>query len=439
MPMADEILLRFLTIGVIDVGGDDTKLEKLRATVADLSNAVRKTPAKTSIYTVVAADPDMIATDPTIQDAMTALKRHWTTVANTFSATPVAITRAMLLDAVVQAARQDDAIAVAFVNSARNALPYLQSGNEQAIWKEAVTEIETKVDERAEAEWATPEMITIEPLGYKAPDAISIESQGGELDRGALHTRILQATGPWSGGGDQNPYQPNNAQQWAIEFAKRLSAGIADVVNRALAESGHEPINLATPLNALAKAVSTHVEKALAAFSGATAGLQRRTNLLWWKEALYSPSAHVSYRDLPAFNAAALMALDLYEQVPTYSPASVSAFLNEAIQLLPAVAAAKDETVLALVADARAAAAIAPLREAAARLVPAPAGRGPLLSLIAHTTNPAVLDAPTLRRLGGLGAETTLSPPAWGTWLFRELQAARSTSASGSKFPRRKV
>ena len=34
------------------------------------------------------------------------------------------------------------------------------------------------------------------------------------------------------------------------------------------------------------------------AVSGATAGLQRRTNLIWWKETLYSPSARVSYRSM---------------------------------------------------------------------------------------------------------------------------------------------
>lgn len=439
--MDDEILLSFLEIGVIDVGGDDAKLEKLRATVSDLNSALRKNPTKTSIYTLVAADPGVPATDPTVLEAMAELKKHWTTVVNTFSSTPITVIRAMLFDAVVRAARQDDAIAVAFVNSARNVLPYAESGNEQSIWAAVVTEIEKKVDERAEAEWATPEMIAIEPLSYNTPTALLIEAKSGELDRDTLHTKISQAAGP--GGGDgSNRYQPhNNPQPWAADFADILSAAIADVVDEALADSRLEPINLATPLNSMANAVSTHVEKALAAFGGATAGLQRRTNLLWWKETLYSPSANVSYRDLPVFEAAALMALDLYAQVPIYSPASVSAFLNEVIQLLPMVANAEDKEVLSLVIDARSVAAMAPLREVAAQLVPAAAGRGPLLSLIGHTSEPATLDATMFHRLCGISADVTLSPSTWGTWLFRELQAARTTDVSVSKIskrPRRK-
>ncbi|MGH8493115.1 MAG: GTPase-associated system all-helical protein GASH [Moraxellaceae bacterium] len=437
--MDDEILLRFLAIGVIDVGGDDTKLEKLRATVTDLSSALKKTPAKTPLYTMVAADPDVPATDPTVQEAMAVLKKHWTTVANTFSSTPVAIIRAMLLDAVVQSARLDDAIAVAFVNSARNALPYVESGNEQPIWQTTITEIETKVDTRAESEWATPEMISIRPLDFKAPDAISIESKSGELDRETLKAAVTLAAGPWAGGKCNPHWVHQQPQHWGTEFASRLSTAIADVVDEALDESGLEPVDLGTPLGTLAKAVSTHVEAALAAFSGATAGLQRRTNLLWWKEALYSPSAHVSYRDLPVFEAAALMALDLYEQVPTYSPASVSAFLNEAIQMLPTVADAGDEAILTLVEDARGSALMEPLREVAAQLVVAAAGRGPLLSLIGHATEPALLDARTLHLLCGVNADVAVSPPAWGTWLFRELQAARATTVSSPKRLRRKV
>src|SRR2546430_2642861 len=64
-----------------------------------------------------AADPDVSATDPTIVEAMAVLKKHWITMANTFQSTPVAIIRAVLLDAVVQVSREDDAIAVAFVNT----------------------------------------------------------------------------------------------------------------------------------------------------------------------------------------------------------------------------------------------------------------------------------------------------------------------------------
>jgi hypothetical protein len=208
---AEEILLRFLEIGLVDVGADDTKLEKLRASVQDLVAGLRKAPGKAIRYTLVAADPDVIATDPAIEEAMVLIRKHWVTVSNTFQTTPVAIVRAMLLDAVVQCARDDDAIGVAFVNSARNTLPNVPSGNERPIWLDVVTEIERKVDERAEAEWATPSMISIPPLSYNGPETKSVNVKKASTDRDTLNAMIVRAAGP-QGGGNQNPHWSNQPQ-----------------------------------------------------------------------------------------------------------------------------------------------------------------------------------------------------------------------------------
>lgn len=197
--MQQEFLLKFLEVGAIDLKGDDTKLDKLRATAKDLSATLRKAPSNTARFTMVAADPNIAATDPTIEEAMASLRKQWETVANAFAARPVNILRAMLLDAIVQAARSDDAIAVAFVNTARNALAHSETADEAEIWREAVSEIETKVDARAEAEWATPEMITVDPLQYMPPALAATDYEAPTTDRSALQAKIHSAAGPWGG------------------------------------------------------------------------------------------------------------------------------------------------------------------------------------------------------------------------------------------------
>lgn len=100
--MAEDVLLRFLEIGVVNVGSDDTKLEKLQLAVQDIVGAIKAAPSKAINFTMVAADPEVPADDPSIVEAMTMLKKHWMTMANTFQSTPVAIIRAVLLDAIVQ-------------------------------------------------------------------------------------------------------------------------------------------------------------------------------------------------------------------------------------------------------------------------------------------------------------------------------------------------
>lgn len=438
--MSGEYLMRFLDIGAIDLKGDDSRLEKLRATAKDLSAVLKKAPAKTVSFTMVAADPGVASDDPTIQEAMAVLRKQWETVSNAFSSPPVAILRAVLLDAIVQAARADESISVAFVNTARNALAHAETADEAVVWREAVGEVEAKVDARAEQEWATPEMITVDALEYTPPAAVAPKYKVPAVDRDALQTSIHRSAGPWNGN-PSNPYSPHSQpQQWAASFAEHMTGVIGEQLDTLSKGLAPLPVDLSGPLTTLATAVTAHVERALASFSGATAGLQRRTNLLWWKEALYSPSVHESYLDLPAFEAAALMALDLHEQVPTYSPASVSAFLKETIRCLPADPGCTDggkQETATLVSIARTAEFMQPFRNLAAQYVQAATGRGPLLSVIGHPQSPTTIDAATLRALAGLDASTKMTPAEWGTYLFRELQSARATNAN-VKRPRKK-
>lgn len=432
----EEFLMRFLEIGAFNLNSDDTKLEKLRTAAKDLAGVLQKTPAKTVSFTMVAADPSVPSSDPVLDEAMAVVRKRWETVANAFTGRPVTVLRAVLLDAIVQAARQDDAIGVAFVNAARNALAHAETADEAPIWHDAIGEIETKVDARAEAEWATPEMISVEPLKYTPPALGKVEFEPPVVDRPALKGKVYSAAGPW-GPNNPNQYQPQNqAQLWSQEFANKMSVAIAEAMDAMAEGLAPAPLDLSTPLTSLAKAVTAHVEAALANISSATTGLQRRTYLLWWKEALYSPSVHQSYLEMPAFQASALMALDLHEQVPKFSPASVSAFLKEAIRSLPEEPDGEDggkRDVASLVREAKTAEFMQPFRALAAQYVPAAVGRGPLLALIAHNQDSATTEATTLRALGGVDASSTMTPGEWGTFLFRELQATRATSANNDK------
>ena len=115
--------------------------------------------------------------------------------------------------------------------------------------------------------------------------------------------------------------------------------------------------------------ISEHLTTTLQAVSNATEGLQRRTNLLWWKEALFSPSGRMSYRDMMSFEAAALMAFDLHRQIPTFSPASVAAFLRETVMALPSFDQEAKTPIVELVQKTRDADVLSELRIEAGKLV----------------------------------------------------------------------
>ena len=118
--------------------------------------------------------PTWPGTDPVIAEAEDALRKRWETYVNTFAETPVTVIRAMLLDALTKTAPENDAVAVAFVASARNMLPLMKVGEERGIWSDVVSEAERKIEERAETEWATPASITLPRIEIDPPPPVEM-------------------------------------------------------------------------------------------------------------------------------------------------------------------------------------------------------------------------------------------------------------------------
>lgn len=428
--VSNEILLRFLSAGLIDVGGDDAKLEKLRETATDLAAKLKKTPTKAIAFSLIAFDPSAPSNEPVIKEAVDALQNRWATYVNTFAGTPVSVIRAILLDALVQAAKEEDRVGVALVTSARNTLPFTKAGNEQAIWVDVVSEIEQRVDARAEAEWATPSSITIPPMTFEELAPLDIALTFGTLNKETLSKSIQAAGGPQSvaGATNGNPHwQANNPAHWTTEFGNRL----ADTIISSFAAVGKSAttntIDLSATMESFSADISKYIDSTLHAVSTATAGLQRRTNLIWWKESLFSPTLRISYRQLPCSSAAALMAFDLHQQTPTFSPASVAAFLHEAVLTLPALDATGEFELFSLVKEVQHSDTLESYREAIAELCSTPTARGPVLALIGHPKIASSIDESKFQELVGVSARIRLTIPQWATWLFRELQALRAT------------
>ena len=208
----------------------------------------------------------------------------------------------------------------------------------------------------------------------------------------------------------------------------RSGTAIAAAINAALSEVEIKQSDLDEPFSKLATAVSVYVDDTLRTISAATAGLQRRTNLIWWRESLYSPAAGKSYRELPPSVAAALMAYDLFNTVPIFSPASVSAFLGEAVMRLNGTMDGAKWPVRNLVTEAQDHNQLAPLRAIAAELTAAPIGRGPLLALIGYPANITARNREDFQRLTGIPPDYEFDGVTWATWLFRELQASKAAA-----------
>ena len=443
--MNDDILLKFLNKGLINVGGDDEKLGHLRQTAVDLTGILEETPAKASPFALVAFDPDVPPTDPTIVEVADALRKRWETYVNTFAdTTPVAMFRAMLLDALIRACGHSDTVAAAFVASARNVLPFMEVGGEREIWADIVGEIERKVEERSEREWATPASISVPDIKFESPSAGEIQISSGKVNRPSLSKKLQAAAGPVSSAPDHqnntggNPHWPQDTSgQWVYEFGRRTAEAVDEAISQVIGGLSVEGVDLPGITENMMEVMSKHLTTTLQAVSNATAGLQRRTNLLWWKEALFSPSARMSYRDMTSFEAAALMAFDMHRQIPTFSPASVAAFLRETVIALPTIDQEGKAPIRELVEKTRDADVLSELRIEAGKLVSAPAGRGSVLAVIGHLDAVPQIEDRGFRDRVGVKPDTALTLPDWSVWMFRELQAARAIAEASA--PKRRT
>ncbi|WP_440824321.1 GTPase-associated system all-helical protein GASH [Psychrobacter cryohalolentis] len=432
--MSTEVLMQFLDIGLIDLQSSDEKLEKLEKTSSALSDILEESPSKALSYIYIACNARISESDCVVQEAIAVLKDNWPTYSNAFKGKPITVVRALLLQALVNKLEDDMHIAIAFNSIARNIIPYTDVGKEGNMWRSLIRDNDIKLNLQAEEEWSAPEQITIEPFSYKPPKSIEISSKKVKLDRESLQTGIEKAIGPQNKEGqatDGNRHWPNSPTNWSYEFAPFLTTAIADIVDEVLEESKIEPIDLSAPLKKLSEAVENHINNTVNQISVSTGGLQKRTSLIWWKESLYSPSANCSYREIPLFIMGAVMSYDIFNQVPTLSPASVTAFLRETVLSIETAKKPQTKKMYELISELRESEYAIALIQYVITVFANLDSRGPVIRLLSIDKNSSMPDETRFLELTGIKPDLELSNSEWAVWVFRELQAMRAVLIEG--------
>jgi hypothetical protein len=434
--MSTDILQRFLNRRLFDIGPDDTRLDRVRKAAGELASSLLEKRSETVRYALVAFDPDIPTDEPVLADVSKIVENHWNTYLSCFADTPRSLLRAVLLEALRQAQEKDIGIASAVALTARNVLPHFPVSSEREVWDDLVLTAETRSEEQARVEWGTELSPHIPSVSKSTLKASGITA--AKVDSAALTNKLRSASGPFSPP-DSNPHWPNNPQAWAQEFANRASSGIAEVVDKAFEESSKGTVEanktLLTSVDAHMKEVSSVIEESLKQVAGSAAGPRLRADLLWWKEALYSPLAKQSYRSYPAAVAALLMAVDLHRQVPTFCPESVEHFLRETVTNLVGSGGAgkKEPTALSQIIEGFVKgnpptvvlAELAALRQTK--------GRMPLVAFVAGAIAAGTVHGDLFLPAVGVKGNNTFALGDVAVWIFRELQAIRAVSQPKQK------
>lgn len=337
--MADSILQTYLNEQFIKTA-EQENITKLKAAAIEVKKRLAKKKTKIIHYTLVALDPLIPENEPVIAEVEKIIITKWSTFKNSVSQTkdkPVNYIRAVILEA-LNSLSNDENFAVIIWHTGRNVISQYKLANEEVVVEEFLKKIGDKVESASRNYWGVKEIKANNSL---PSIELNIDKLGSTiLDKEVLREGILDGAqhSGWASYSESigsNP-SPPNSQNWASPFSTKAANTIAKEVNNALKKQN-------TNLNSLSESIQTELndyfssltpyykELSLNMVQGVLAN-NKRSELLWWKEALLSTSQNKSYRSLNSIGMAVTMAYDLSCFVDPIYPISIDFFLRETLR-----------------------------------------------------------------------------------------------------------
>ena len=390
--MSAAVLQAFMQVSLIDLDGEDSRLEKLQAASAALADEFAARPISMAIPALVAIlrDDDKNPADA-FDNTARAIGNHWSTYQSVFrDGKANTLYRGVALQALVTAIESQPALGTAITLLMRNFATAVELGK---YAKPIQLLVETA--EAAFAEERGALAVPAQRVSTELPNVV----KATKVDRTKLLKRIEAAVGPHNRAGlpgeNPNPHWSNVGNPWSHDFSDRLAPIIADHIDLAIAEAAK-----------FDEKNQQGVANSIAALGSIDPAIQRSMRLLWWRQSLYSESADKSYRELGAAEAVIRAVADLAGHLPDAYERAVDSFLSEAIL---ALALGNDAQGLGAIQAADALARTA-LDDRLAFQSPA----GLVMTGVLQKDGAVPICAPTLTYQG------------WAVWLLRELMAVRA-------------
>ena len=306
--MASDILQKFLDRQLLNLGEENDKFEFLTKAAAELSEKLRSDRPALVSATSVLLGGEMPQTDSTYILCDAALKNAWHTYRGRFANDVDMLFRAALIQAISALVADENNVFAAIVYyTATGLLPHLSTRAEADIFSELYSDCAQRVEQDANLLWSP------DPTPQDHLDDVTSSIPAMDVD--ALAKQLMKAGNPAADGGDNPHALPTAPTEWVNHFAKGAAEGI-----RGALQAGYKDL----VWRIFRKFSETVARRAEAA--------RLRSNVLYWKTALYHSDTRRSFREMKPDHAINYMAYDLYLQVPRLHPKSVEYFLREAVR-----------------------------------------------------------------------------------------------------------
>lgn len=416
------LLQRFFDANLIPSDTTDTRLEHYQAAAKELSSRFVEAPADAVSATRVAIDSSCPESEPWFGIVQEAVKVHWKTFLINHYDEPRQICRAILLEALSIAVDETWDVTLGIWYAASPLLPHLGDRPELDIIRDFISGIGADCEKHSSSEWGISGENTDDlPVFDIDLPAIKVTKVSQvELTKG-----ISAATGPTGADGvandDPNANWPNTGQPWAHVFAPKAAASISSSVNKALASTAPAIKGVSEKLG---PSLQQFAQKLCEWTIDSSKKSKRHTDLLWWKQALYSPASKKSYRDFSQVATVIGTPYDLSNISGYLIPISVDFFLCETIRTLhpddPEISLkelihlAREENNLDQF--------LPPVTSTEIRRI----SLREFISLSLKTEQPEEAFIPSI----GIDQATSLKMSDWAIWILRDRQAEMVTTSS---------
>jgi hypothetical protein len=310
------ILSGFLSANLLPIGEDDEKLKLLEASSADLAAEIEATPLIAFRFALVGLDERVSADDPVHKSVATTIANHWQTMTNKTGVSPVQVHRAVILRALEIVADKNPDIRHAIVLIAKNLGPVALDGKSKDATASMIERFQSAVTAELNEAWVDvvrPEIANI-----------NAKPKGTEAIREALTSGFGRAAGPHDKDAKPyptpNPHWPNSGNPWSYDFAPRAAEAVSAALQTSMQGLGEEMrSSLQQTLGSWAKVIQQLAIR------------DAKTELLWIRASMYSPSAQAGYKSIDSMKIVLHAALDVSRVVNKLSPPSVEFFVRDLV------------------------------------------------------------------------------------------------------------
>lgn len=326
--MDKTILQSLLDAQVFTLPDNDERLAQLETSATQLAKKLQENVSDISFYTLVALDPKITGTEPLIVEVEDVIKENWATLRSNRPESPVSIIRSVILSALHTTGTEDADCAQIIYLTATNFYPYAVLGNEKEIVDTILLSIGEVAEENATEEWALEETdpsIKLPSLKAKPIKFNTVEIKKDSIEAAFGVTGVNNQYNSCAG-----QVSVNNAFG---ELKTQVPSAIVNSINGAFTTllSGFDSKDFETSVNKFFVDFKKSLDKELKSSFMAMQAVERRSRLLWWKEALYSQHLKKSYRDITKELRPVILAFDLYNQLPSITPVSVDYLLRDTL------------------------------------------------------------------------------------------------------------